>query len=155
MKNYSIWNDYLKKSCDSLNNNLNADVLIIGGGMTGINTAYQLINTNLKVCVVEKNIIGSGVTSRTTGKLTYLQENYSKIKKYINENISKKYLKSQLYAIKLAKDIIEKENINCNLEEVKSYIVNNNENRFNKEKNLLLKFGIKLKKINKLPNGEK
>ena len=89
--------------------------------MTGVNTAYQLMNSNMKVCLVEKNVIGSGVTSRTTGKLTYLQENiYSKIKKYHSEMISKHYLESQKYAIDLVKNIIDSEKIECNFEKVKS-----------------------------------
>lgn len=155
MKNISLWNEEIKQTESELNKDLNVDVLIIGGGITGISTAYHLINSNLKVCLVEKNIIGSGVTSRTTAKITYLQENYSNIKKYTNEKISKKYLESQKEAIKIITETIKKENIDCNLEKVKSYIVNNKNNTFNKEKELLTKFGIKLNETNELPNKEK
>ena len=156
MKNYSIWSEELKNNYQELNTDLDIDVLIIGGGMTGINTAYQLINSNLKVCLVEKNIIGSGVTSRTTGKLTYLQENiYSKLKLYHDEIISRLYLDSQIEAINLAKDIIDKEHIECNLEKASSYVINNNDKKFNEEKELLNKFNIKLKTSNILPNKEK
>ena len=123
--------------------------------MTGINTAYQLINSNMNVCLVEKNLIGSGVTSRTTDKLKYLQENYSKLKTYHNEKISKCYLKSQKDAIKIIENIINKENIDCNFEKVKSYIINNNDKKFNKEKELLKKFGVDIKEIKELPNKEK
>lgn len=155
MKNISIWSEEIKKTQKELGKDLNIDVLIIGGGMTGMNVLYQLKDSNLNVCLVEKNIVGSGVTSRTTGKLTYLQENYSKIKTYHNENISKLYLESQKDAVKLAKDIIEKENIDCDLEMVKSYIINNKKNNFKKEIDLLNNFGIKLNHITELPNGEK
>lgn len=155
MKNYSIWSEEIKQTNKELNKDLNVDVLIIGGGITGINTAYQLINSNLKVCLVEKNIIGSGVTSKTTGKLTYLQENYYKIKTYHNEQISKKYLESQKYAVKLAKDIIKKESIDCNFKQVDSYILNNKTTTFNKEKELLKNFGINIIETNLLPNKEK
>ena len=154
MKNYSIWSEEIKQTRETLNKDLEVDVLIIGGGMTGINTAYQLISSNLKVCLVEKNIIGSGVTSKTTGKLTYLQENYSKLKTYHNEEVSKEYLESQKYAVKLAKEIISEENLNCNLEKVKSFIINNKSNIFNKEKELLKKYGVNIKATNELPNKE-
>lgn len=63
----------LKNSFDKLSSNKKCDVLIVGGGITGISSAYQLINKGLKVILVERNKIGGGITSRTTGKLTYLQ----------------------------------------------------------------------------------
>ena len=76
MKNISIWLDELeKKSFKRLDKDINIDVLVVGGGITGISTAYHLSTGDLKVCLVEKNKLMEGVTSRTTGKLTYLQEN--------------------------------------------------------------------------------
>ena len=75
MKNTSIWSEELKNKFVELDKDISVDVLIIGGGITGINTAYHLIDSGLSVCLVEKNNIGGGVTSKTTGKLTYLQDN--------------------------------------------------------------------------------
>ena len=96
MNNKSIWLDVDRKNNFlKLKKDLVVDVLVVGGGITGISTIYHLINSNLKVCLVEKNKIGEGVTSRTTGKLTYLQENiYSKLKKIHGEAISKLYFRS-------------------------------------------------------------
>lgn len=113
------------KNYPTLSSNLDVDVLIIGGGITGVNVAYHLIDSGLKVCLVEKNLIGSGVTSRTTGKLTFLQDNISKIKAYHDIDKVKLYVKSQKDAISLAKNIIEKENIECNFEKAKSYLFAN------------------------------
>lgn len=155
MKNYSIWSEEIKSTYEKLDKDLNVDILIIGGGMTGVNVAYQLMNSNMKVCLVEKNVIGSGVTSRTTGKLTFLQEDiYSKLKFYHGDLVSKFYLESQKDAIKLAQSIIDKENIDCNLESVKSFIINNNDKKFIKENEVLKSFDVMLNYINKLPNGE-
>ena len=71
IKYYSIWKENVKKnSFDKLSSNKKCDVLIIGGGITGISSAYQLINKGLNVILVERNEIGGGITSRTTGKLT-------------------------------------------------------------------------------------
>ncbi len=47
------------------------DVLIIGGGITGILTAYFLHEAGVKYILVEKNRICSGTTENTTGKITY------------------------------------------------------------------------------------
>ena len=100
--NNNIWLDgFDKNTCPKLNKDIEVDVLIIGGGITGISTAYHLINKNLKVCLVEKNNIGCGVTSRTTGKLTYLQENiYSKLVNFHGREKAKLYLDSQRDAVK-------------------------------------------------------
>ena len=74
MKKQSIWLKDFKNNVTILNKDIDCDVLIIGAGITGLSTAYHLINSNLKVVVVEKDEIGNDVTARTTGKITYLQE---------------------------------------------------------------------------------
>ena len=158
MKANSIWLDIANKNrCAKLTKDIEVDVLIIGGGMTGISTAYHLINSNLNVCLVEKNHVGSGVSSRTTGKLTYLQENiYSKLETYHGIDKAKLYLNSQLDAINLVKTIIDTNNIKCNLEKVDSYVFNKSkENKLDKEIATIKKLDIPIQITNKLPNNEK
>lgn len=148
--------DVINKVCQKLNKDISVDVLIIGGGITGISTAYHLINSGLKVCLVERNEIGSGVTSRTTGKLTYLQDNiYSKIKNYHGESKSKLYLDSQKDATKIVKEIIKKNDIDCDLEKVKSFVFSNSNDNMQEEINLLKSFNVSIKESNSLPNKEK
>ena len=107
---------------------LSTDILIIGAGITGMTTAYFLKDKN--VCVVDANRIGHGVTLNTTAKINYFQERiYTKIKSIRNEECAKKYLKSQLNAIKDIKEIIEKENIDCDFKRVDSYVFSNKESK--------------------------
>ena len=157
MKQKSIWLDGISnKTCPSLNKNIDVDVLIIGGGITGISTAYHLASKNLNVCLVEKNKVAEGVTSRTTGKLTYLQQDiYTKLKIYRGKEQARLYLNSQRKAIQLVKDIIKKENIVCDLEKVRSYVFSNNKKKVDKEKELLHEFGVSIKEASTLPSGEK
>ena len=157
MNNNSIWSEELKMSFPKLEEDISVDVLIIGGGITGVNTAYQLLYSGLSVCLVEKNNIGCGVTSRTTGKLTYLQENMcSKIKKFHGMDFAKLYVESQKEAINLACDIINKENIECNLEKVKSYIFTTEDTvKLREEERLYEEFGIDVKVSNTLPHDNK
>lgn len=157
MKNTSLWSDFKQKQiCPRLEKNLSVDVLIIGGGMTGISCAYHLINSNLKVCLVEKNEIGCGVTSRTTGKITYLQENiYSKLNKFHGKETAKLYLESQKDAIEIIKKIINDNKILCDFEQVKSYIFDDKKiNQINQEINLLKEFNINIQNTNILPNNK-
>lgn len=160
MKNKSIWIDKVKyKPSNKLDKDINVDVLIIGGGITGLNVAYQLRNSNLKVCLVEKNKIGNGVTSKSTAKITYLQELiYTKLKKYHSESVSKLYLDSQIEAIKMIEEIVNSNNIDCDLDKVKSFVYTNNSKEINniyEEYKLLKSFNIDVKECSKLPNDMK
>lgn len=151
MKKESIWLDNINfDKLDKLNKNEDIDVLIIGGGITGLSTAYHLMNSNLKICVVERNKILHGVTSRTTGKLTYLQENiYTKLKDKANI-----YYKSQKEAIDIIKSIIDNNSIECDLEKTKSYIFASYDkdiSKVKKEQLFLDKIGIKYNKEKRIP----
>ena len=149
MNNYSIWREDVEVfSFDKLSDNLCVDVLIIGGGMTGISTLYQLRNCSLEVVLVEQNKIGMGVTINSTGKLTYLQNSlYAKIKSNFDEETAGKYLDSQRDAINLAVDIINKESIDCNLLKVPSYVYSfddEEEKKLSELKKFLEDYGIEV-----------
>lgn len=53
----------------SLSGDLSVDVAIIGGGITGISTAYNLVKKGRKVIVLESGKIGMGTTGTSTGNL--------------------------------------------------------------------------------------
>lgn len=113
--NKSIWLDNIESiSFPDLDKDCDCDILIIGGGITGACCAYFLKESNKKVVLVESNKIAHGTSSKTTGKLTFLQEdNLLKIKNIYNEKKAIDYLSSQKLAIELAKDIITTNKINC------------------------------------------
>lgn len=150
MKQQSIWTkDLNTKPEGKLEEDINCNILIIGGGIAGINIAYQLQNEE-NVVLIDKDKIGYGVTSHTTGKLTYLQGTMcTDIQKTYDFNIAKRYLESQKDAIKIAVDIIKKENIDCNLEKNDSYLFTADEDkRLNIERDFLLKTKTKFKDAN-------
>ena len=156
MKYISIWEDTIKRnSYPQLKKDISTDVLIIGLGITGLSTAYQLRDSKLNIVAVNSRQMGSGTTSRTTGKLTYLQNDiYSYLSKNINKKTAINYLESQLEAIKIVKDIIKDNNINCDLEKVPSYVWANNKDQINmviKEKEFLKNNKIKVNTHNKIP----
>jgi len=64
----------------SLNADLKVDIAIIGGGYTGLSSAYHLakMNPNLKIVVFEAKTIGSGASGRHGGMvLSSLLDEYS------------------------------------------------------------------------------
>jgi len=140
--NNSLWSQTsLNKPTRALNENIKTDILIIGGGITGLSCAYQLSELNKKITLVEANEIGSGITSKTTGKITYLQGNYSEINKKCGYDICKQYYESQITAIKTITGIIKNNSIECNLEESDSYLFTLESDKIStlKEEYLLLK----------------
>jgi glycine/D-amino acid oxidase-like deaminating enzyme len=58
-----------EESCPPLARDVNADVVILGGGFTGLWTAYFLTaaNPNLKIVVLEQDICGGGPSGRNGG----------------------------------------------------------------------------------------
>lgn len=155
---HSYWTEYsLKNRYPALQKDLNTDILIIGGGITGITTAYYLQNSKYRVCLIEKEEMGKGVTSLTTGKISYLQGLiYHKIQKKKGYSISYQYLNSQLDAIKLIKEIISKENISCQFEKKDAFVFTKSEEDlkdFKEEENFFTRSGISFQKVSTLPNG--
>lgn len=49
---------------------LHTEVLVIGGGFAGLLTAYLLQQKGVRVIVAEKGRIFSGVSGKTTAKIT-------------------------------------------------------------------------------------
>ena len=129
MKYNSIWEQYNKHSIE--NKKLPSevvDILIIGGGITGLTLSYLLKDYSQKVVIIDKGKIGNSVTSRSTAKISFLQQDiYQKLEKTFDYETSKKYYESQMYAIELLKNIIEKNKISCDFLDSPSYLFTNME----------------------------
>jgi glycine/D-amino acid oxidase-like deaminating enzyme len=70
MGKMSVWKDQTgETSFPSLNSDITVDVVIIGGGITGITAAYNLFKAGKKVAVIEARKIGGGATGYSTGNL--------------------------------------------------------------------------------------
>jgi glycine/D-amino acid oxidase-like deaminating enzyme len=67
----SVWSATAElPSFPKLENDLNVDVLIIGGGMAGILTAYRLKEAGVDYALCEAETTASGTTKNTTAKIT-------------------------------------------------------------------------------------
>ena len=66
----SVWTETWELPCfECLQNDINVDVLVIGGGMAGILCGYMLEKSGIHYALVEKNRICSGITKNTTAKI--------------------------------------------------------------------------------------
>lgn len=155
----SIWMKDIKKENKKSSKNLkDTDILIIGGGITGLTSAYFLSNCKRRITVIDKGQIGMGISSKTTAKINYLQGTiYQDLEKYYGSKKSKLYLDSQLEAIKIIGDIVGKLDIDCDLEKVDSFLYTNdskNVEKIDKERDLLKGWDIKVREVNSLPIPE-
>lgn len=99
------------------------DVLIIGGGITGIVTAYMLSDSNLNVSIVEADRMAMGVTANTTAKITSQHDLlYDYLLNSFGFDTAKGYLDSNEDAIKIIKDIVKKEKIDCDFSSQDAYV---------------------------------
>ena len=124
MKNsYWILSSKNKKDYESLNSDINTDYLIVGGGIAGLTTAYLLSKENKKVTIVEADEIGYGASGRNTGKVTSQHGLiYSNIQNRYSSEKARLYYDSNEEGLKLIKDIIEENNIDCNFEIVPGFV---------------------------------
>ena len=122
--NFSYWVESTKQTnFPSLAKDISTDVLIIGGGITGILTAYMLSNSNLNITIVEADKMAMGVTANTTAKITSQHGLlYDYLLNSFDFETAKGYLDSNEEAIKLVSQIVEKEKIDCDFSYQDSYV---------------------------------
>jgi ribosomal protein S9 len=69
-----LWMESALPTYPRLEHDLDVDVVVVGGGVTGITTAYLLRNEGLRVALIERNRVASGDTGHTTAHLTYVTD---------------------------------------------------------------------------------
>lgn len=108
-------------SFPSLQNDIKTDVLIIGGGIAGILTAYFLHERKIPYVLVDKGEICGNVTQNTTAKITFQHGLiYDKLTKSIGFENAQMYLESNKQAFQ--KYVSMCQDIDCDFEFKDNYI---------------------------------
>lgn len=120
----SLWMDDVEMPhCPALSENIKCDVCIVGAGIGGLTTAYLLQKEGKNVCILEDQEIGSGQTGRTTAHFsTALDDRYMELEKLHGLKGSSLAAQSHKAAVQKVADIIEKENIECEMDWVDGYL---------------------------------
>lgn len=121
---HSYWIDSVEPlKFESLSNNLEADVVIVGAGISGLTVGYCLSESGKKIIILEDGFIGSGETGRTTAHIVNaLDDRYSELEKYHGEDGSRLAAESHTAAIDFVESTIKKENIDCEFRRVDGYL---------------------------------
>jgi NADPH-dependent 2,4-dienoyl-CoA reductase/sulfur reductase-like enzyme len=97
-----------KTSYPAIEEDLKVDVAIVGGGMTGITSAYLLKREGLRVAVIEADRILQGTTGHTTAKITSQHGFiYNKLRNYMGEEKARRYAEANETAIRTISDLIK------------------------------------------------
>lgn len=111
----SIWSKTVEmRPREKLPGSITADAAVIGGGMAGILTAYQLRRRGIDAVVLEAETVGSGQTKNTTAKVT-VQHGllYDKLIRQQGEGRAAEYARRNREAIDEYQRIIEEKRIDC------------------------------------------
>jgi Glycine/D-amino acid oxidases (deaminating) len=108
---------------EQLQHNLQTDVLVIGGGISGVTTAWLLAKAGKQVVLIEDGFIGSGETGRTTAHCTWaLDDRFSNIEQVFGEEKTRLAAESHAEAINQIERNVQELNIDCHFKRVDGYL---------------------------------
>lgn len=146
--NTPVW---MLKSTDNsfepLSKPMETDVLVVGGGVAGLMTAYELLTKGKNVIVVEDGDIGSGETGRTSAHLTYsLDTQYYDLESRFGPTDAQLIGEAHQVAIDWIEKVVKKEQIDCHFKRVSGYLFahpSDDEATIDKEYEVTQRFGFK------------
>jgi glycine/D-amino acid oxidase-like deaminating enzyme len=120
----TYWNQTAQgKEYEALIGEREADVAIIGGGITGALVAYRLKEMGIEAVILEADTVGSGTTGGTTGKITAQHGIlYAKLITDFGKDRAKEYADANSRAVKRIKEIVDAEHIECDYTAADSYV---------------------------------
>ncbi|MGN1135029.1 MAG: FAD-dependent oxidoreductase [Oscillospiraceae bacterium] len=148
----SIWFENIElPSFPKLKNDIKTDVLIIGGGIAGILTAYMLHERNVPYVLVEKDKICGGTTGNTTAKITVSHGLiYNKLLNSGGAQKAKMYLEANQAAFDKFSELCR--DIDCDYERKNNYVYTiDDRKKLCDEMNALEQIGYKAEFCKDLP----
>lgn len=107
----------------ALDADIEVDVAVVGGGITGLTTAWLLQREGARVAVVEANRIASGTSGGTTGKVTSQHGlKYAKLIERHGEGVARKYAAANQHAIDLIEKLAVETGADCRFERAPSFV---------------------------------
>lgn len=125
MNNESIWKGTAPRDTafPTLSEELDTDVVIIGGGITGVTAAHLLSKFGMKVVLLEAMCIGQGTTGNSTGNLHMtVDEHIYSIKKKWGSDKAAQVLESRSSMIDFIEKTVTEFNIPCGFARRPHYI---------------------------------
>jgi len=132
----SLWQDTTTREKESFTGNRispedrSCDVVIVGGGITGLTTGLRLQEAGFRCVILEANTLCFGTTGGTTAHLnTVLDTPYPTIIKNFNKDTALIVANAAKAAIGLVRSNIDKYNIACGFEWATAYMFSGTEDQ--------------------------
>jgi len=116
----AIWSEVSEHlNYPPLPGDLKTEIAVVGGGITGISTAYALAKAGKQVVVLEAGKVGMGTTGSSTGNLyAPIDERLFSIAEKHGDEVLKEVVSSRLAAIEFIEQRILELGIDCNFNRV-------------------------------------
>ena len=108
----------------SLDEDLRADVVVVGGGITGLTAAYLLLKARRSVVVLERDRIGGGETGQTTAHLTCQTD--TRLQELVDQfgrDHAQAVWDAGISAMDQIQEIAQTEGIDCELAQIPGFLV--------------------------------
>lgn len=139
----------------SLEQDLQVDVAIVGGGIVSLTSAFLLINQGLKVAILEAHKLLNGATGHTTAKTTAQHGLiYTDLINQMGEDKAKLYYQANSEALTFIGQTITAQQIACDFQAQDAYIYATTEeyaHKIEKEFEAYQKLGIAGELVDRIP----
>ncbi|MGC1242649.1 MAG: FAD-dependent oxidoreductase [Chryseosolibacter sp.] len=154
--NISYWLDSVEPIRFSpLSGNQKTEIVIVGGGISGLSVAYCLVKAGRKVMVVDDGYVGSGESGRTTAHLVNaLDDRYTEIERVLGEERCRHAAESHTEAINFIERVVREENIDCAFMRLDGFLFlhpSDKAKTIDDEFTVTNKYGIRTEKLQGVP----
>src|SRR5688572_12403294 len=123
METTPFWMEVPLPRFDAIQQDIEVDVAIVGGGLTGITAAYLLKRAGARVALLERQRCASADTGHTTAHLTMVTDlRLHEIVKKFDKDCGRAFWDAGLAAIDEIHNIVQREGINCEFNWVPGYL---------------------------------
>ena len=123
-RSHSCWMDFGSVlEAPTLFRDAACNVVVIGSGIAGLSTAYELSRCGRSVIVIDRGRIGYGMTARTTAHLaTELDDYYHELIAAHGEETARRHHQSQVAAINRIEAIAAEAGIDCDFARLDGFL---------------------------------
>ncbi|PNW75862.1 hypothetical protein CHLRE_12g557350v5 [Chlamydomonas reinhardtii] len=115
--------DQLRPRYPRLEEDVTADVVVVGAGLSGLCTAYRLLRAGKSVVVLESKVVGSGSSGRGLGMISpWIDDTYLEVERTLGLEAARAVSASHRAAADFVRGLVKEEGIECGLEEVEAAV---------------------------------
>lgn len=136
--NISLWqNSFENYSPGTFQQKEIYDVVVVGGGITGVTTAQLLQKNGMNCLIAEAQTLGFGTTSGTTAHLnTIIDLSYKELESKFGEENAKLVLKATQEAILFIEDNVAEYGLDCDFQRKNGYLFSQDDKQTEELKNI-------------------